>query len=166
MEISSAMTGNKNIDPSSCEASFRKAVDILARSMRCENELFSKLTEYGFNDEAASFAVAECVKKHYVDDFEYAEAVARRMASKGSGVYKVREYLRVKGVKADAIEHAMREYEVDDRKIMRVLETYLKGRSAPDDIRRARAMLYRRGYRPDEINSAIRKLGQDEYEEE
>jgi len=162
------MMKNKNIDPTSGEAAFRKAVDILARSMRCEKELYSKLTEYGFNEEAASFAMAECIKKHYVDDFEYAEAAARRMASKGSGVYKVREYLRMKGVKSEAIEHAVREYEVDDRKIMRVLETYLKGRRSPDDIRRARAMLYRRGYRPDEINTAIRALDCDaeEYIEE
>ncbi len=160
------MTRNKNIDPTNETAAFQKAVAILARGSRCENELFVKLTEYGFNEEAAAYALSECIKKHYLDDFEYASAVAQRMSAKGSGVYKVREYLKAKGVKSDAIEYAMRDYEVDERKIMRVLETYLHGNRDFDDLRRARAMLYRRGYRPDEISAAIKRLESSDISDE
>ncbi|NLD88512.1 MAG: regulatory protein RecX [Clostridiales bacterium] len=151
-----------DIDFSSGEEAYKRAIRILSRSSRGEHELYAKLLDYGFTEEASAHALGKCVERGYADDFSYAESVARRMSRSGKGVYRVREYLKAKQVKDEAIEHALREYETDEGKLQRILDNYLKGRRSREDLKKAKAMLYRRGYRPEEIDKAIAELPETE----
>ena len=110
--------------------------------------------------------VVSALKRYrYVDDEEFARRYAERRATAGkSGARLLRLELRAKGVTdketiesavADAFERAPEADAVEA-----LIEKRLKGRpiSGPDDLRRLRDFLLRRGFDPETVYDRLRGI--------
>lgn len=117
--------------------------------------------------------VAALRRYGYVDDEEFARRYAERRAASGkSGARRLRLELRARGIDdRDTIDRAVDEAfertpEADA--IEALIAKRLKGRplSGPDDLRRLRDFLLRRGFEPETVYERLRALGRELKEEE
>lgn len=148
---------------------FNYAVSLLAHSSRTERELRRRLSRPVWSTAAMVDDVVEALKRYrYVDDEEFARRYAERRAMAGkSGARRLRLELRAKGVEdKETIERAVEEaFEraPEEEAIDALIAKRLKGRplAGPDDVRRLRDFLLRRGFEPDTVYERIRAIPRD-----
>jgi regulatory protein len=150
-------------------------VNLLARSARTERELRRRLARPVWSTpEMVEDVVAALKRYRYVDDEDFARRYAERRASAGkSGARLLRLELRAKGISdKETIERAVAEAfdrapETDA--VDALIEKRLKSRpiSGPDDLRRLRDFLLRRGFDPETVYDRLRKLSKgNSYDDE
>ncbi len=129
-----------------------KAVKLLSQRDYSRSSLEDKLLQSGFDQASAGNVVDFLVKKHYLDDKRYAEALLRRRQGK-SGSGKIAMELRCKGVdpetSAQTLELLSREDELAAAKTQAVKYLASKNLEPAEAFRRTIAFLARRGYRYD-----------------
>jgi SOS response regulatory protein OraA/RecX len=146
---------------------FAYAVDLLARAPRTERELKRRLSRPVWTSPALVDEVIEALRRYnYVNDEEFARRFADSRAAAGkSGARRLRLELRAKGiVDRETIETAVREAverAPEEDAIDRLVEKRLRSRDArdPNELRRLRDFLLRRGFDPDMIRDRLSKLG-------
>ena len=97
----------------------------------------------------------------YLDDGQYARAVAEHCAAKGYGPGRIREELYRRGVPRDCWDGALEGLSGPEEAIDAFLQRKLRGAelSDPKVRRRAADALARRGYRWEDISAGLRRYG-------
>jgi len=125
-------------------------------------ELTRKLLDKGYEETEAAEAVERLMELGFVDDARYAPLLVRHYAAKGYGAQRVKQELHRRGISRELWDAAMEEMPQQDDTIDRLLRSRLRS-DTPDraEIKRASDYLLRRGYRWDEIKSALARLGSE-----
>ena len=142
---------------------FERALEALAQKERTAAELGAWLAERGFEPAQIADAVERLVAAGALDD----EAFARRFAAdkrelRGWGPERTREALAGRGLERGLIASAIAEDHPDQlRRALALLER--RGETPVDEPSRARALgfLARRGYEPELAYEAVRRLERD-----
>ena len=132
--------------PKEIPSAMVKAMDILARRSLSEMELLAKLRRAGYPDHECDEAIAECIKRHYLDDEQLTadcvDILHQRNLGRGLDQEKINEFLD--NSPDEEIESARR-----------AMETKLRTLVRENDPRKKREKLFRfmagRGFAPNLI---------------
>ena len=138
----------------------QKTLDLLSRKPQSRWELERKLTEWGAGEEETETICARMEELGFLNDAAYAEQVVHHYAAKGYGVRKLRDELYRRGVPRDLWDEALARAEDPAQAIDAFLQKKLDG-GQPDrkELKKLTDALARRGYRWEDIRSAIGRLG-------
>lgn len=153
---------------------FGYAVNLLARAARTERELRLRLSRPAWSSAAIVEDVMAALTRYgYVDDDAYARRYAERRAAAGrSGARRLRLELRAKGIQdRDLIEQAVAEAfertpEVDAVDALIAKRTRGRPVTDPNDMRRLRDFLLRRGFDPETVYERLRAVSRDASDED
>ena len=149
-----------------------KALDLLAARPMSRKELVDKLTtrprdrekEPLADRETAEAAADRLEELGYLNDADYARALAEHCAARGYGPARLREELYRRGVPREHWDGALEAMEAPDAAIDAFLAKKLRGAdlSDPRALKRAADALARRGFRWEDIKDALRRYGAEE----
>ncbi len=127
----------------------------------CEKEMIIKLTQKGHKRECAENAVARLAELGYINDYRYAESLARSLGErKGMSVKSVRYELTGKGISREIADNVTENLDIDP--ILRIIELlktkYARNLGDEKGIKKTVASLQRLGYGWSDINSALRQV--------
>ena len=135
-----------------------KALEMLSRRPYSRRELKDKLLRKGQDEESAEDCVRWLAERGFLDDGEYAGAVARHYASKGYGPGRVRSELQRRGIDRELWDESLAEMGDGTEKLDAFLSRRLSDPSDRDQVRKVGAALFRRGYSWEEIRAALRRF--------
>lgn len=138
----------------------KRAMHLLERMDRTEQQLRKKLLESEYPEDLAEEAIAYVKRFHYVDDARYADCYVRlRGAAKSRG--KLLAELQSKGVDRELADRVLSEHEGDRNEPQMIRELMSKRGYDPQtaslqDQRRMYGYLMRRGFQSADVCKAIR----------
>jgi len=135
-----------------------RAMHLLQKMDRTEQQLRQKLNEGGFPEEVVDEAIAYVQKFHYVDDHRYARNyVDTRKNTKSRR--QIRQELRQKGIKGDTVQTVLEEYDEDQEQeaILAWMRKkhYSAENATQEERRKMYAFLLRKGFRMGDILSCL-----------
>jgi regulatory protein len=136
----------------------KKAMDYLARREHGRAELLNKLSNFGFDADAADDAVAQLVEDNLQSDTRFVEAFISSRINQGKGPVKIRADLRERGIGGGVIENGLEEADQDWYASARQVRDKKFGSEQPTDFNeKARQMrfLQSRGFNSDQIQAAV-----------
>ena len=136
----------------------QKALEILSRRPYSRRELKDKLLRRGTDEQDAEDCVAWLAERGFLDDGEYAGAVARHYSAKGYGAGRVKSELRRRGIGRELSEQTLSELPENTEKLDAFIARRLSDPSDRDSVRKLSAALFRRGYSWEEIRAALRRF--------
>ncbi len=142
------------------EQTKEKALRLLEFRSHSEYELRQKLTRAGALKEDIDSAAEFLTEYGFLDDLKYASAKARELANlKKFGRMRIRQDLKMRGIKPEYIDEALEELEFDERDtLMPLMEKKLKGDFEKKSIERAIRYFAAKGYKYDDIKGCIEEL--------
>lgn len=143
-----------------------KGYSLVATRQMSGKELKGKLAKSGCGPEAIEFCVSKLYESGYLDDERYAGAVARHYSARGYGPARLRQEFYKRGIPKELWEDAIESLPEDDERIDAILERRLKDPNDKDEVRKAANYLFRRGYRWDDIRSAIARYSDSYFPED
>ena len=143
----------------------QKALELLSRRSYSRKELFDKLLRRGASEQSAEDCVAWLSEHGFLDDGEYAGAVARHYTAKGYGASRIKSELRRRGVERELADETLAELPENTEKLDAYIARRLTDPNDRDSVRKISAALFRRGYSWEEIRAALRR-SQTETEED
>ena len=143
----------------------RKALEILSRRPYSRRELKDKLLRSGVDEQRAEECVAWIAERGFLDDGEYAGAVARHYAAKGYGAGRVKSELRRRGIERELADETLAELPENTEKIDAYIARRLSDPKDRDSVRKIGAALFRRGYSWEEIRAALRRFDSETEED-
>ena len=133
-----------------------RALSMLGRRSMSRGELVAKLRAKGDSGDTAEKAADRMEELGVLHDGEYASVVVRHYAAKGYGIAKIRDELYRRKIDKELWDKALEEAGDFEKSAGKYLAQKLRGRTPDaDELRRAAAALYRRGFSCDDIRSAI-----------
>ena len=141
-----------------------RALRIINARAMSEREMYDRLVEKGESEQNAAAAVAWLLDLHFLNDADYAAAVARHCAAKGYGERRVRDEFYKRKIPRELWDAAMEECPEEDDTLDRLLRARLRGADVSDRaaLKRATDALARRGFGWDEIRAAVERYHADE----
>ncbi len=139
----------------------QKALELLSRRSYSRRELKDKLLRRGADEQRAEDCVAWLCERGYLDDGEYAGAIARHYAAKGYGAGRVREELRRRGVERELADETLAELPESTEKLDAFIARRLGDPNDRDSVRKVCAALFRRGWSREDIRAALRRFETD-----
>ena len=143
----------------------QKALEMLSKRPYSRRELKDKLLRHGADEEYAESCLDWLCERGFLNDGEYAGAVARHYAGKGYGPGRVRAELQRRGVGRELWEETLGELPDNTEKIDAFIARRLRDPSDRDSVRKVGAALFRRGYSWEEIRAALRRFDKEIEEE-
>ena len=140
----------------------QKALELLSRRPHSRKELKDKLLRRGIDEEDAEDCVAWLAEHGFLDDGEYAGAVARHYAAKGYGAGRVRSELQRRGIDRELAADTLSDLPDNSGKIDAFLARRLSDPRDRDAVRKVSAALFRRGFSWEEIRAALRRFDIEE----
>lgn len=145
-----------------------KALRLLSGRPMSRKELVDKLTarprdkeKEPIPEELAEEAANRLEELGYLNDAEYARTVARHYAAKGYGERKLRDELWKRGVPRAYWDQALEEVQDPTDAMDAFIRRKLMGRTADrETLGKLSAALARRGYRWEDIRSALSRYGE------
>ena len=130
-----------------------KAMNFLAVRSLSEQELFAKLRRAGYPDDECDSAVAECVKRHYLDDDQLTADCVDILHQRNLGARQIKQKLLRRGLDGEYISELLNDSEDDEfEAARRAMEGKLRLLSRETDRRKKREKLFRfmasRGFSP------------------
>ena len=151
-------------EPTSVAAARTRAVGMLSRRDYPSRALKGRLSQAGFETEAAEEAVAGLEDERLVDDERYVESAVASRSSRGQGPVRIAAELRQSGVAASLIAAAVDARDPRWGETASALRRRRFGAGAPADAkernRQVRFLLYR-GFTGDHVRSALGRAGTD-----
>jgi len=142
-----------------------RALSLLERMDRTEQELRRKLLEREYSAEDVEEALVFLKEYHYIDDAGYVQRYIRSHAS-GKSARQIRHALAQKGVARELIDEGLSEIPVDEERQIRTLlqkKGYrADGQMPRDEFRRVTASLCRRGFSYDAVRRVMEQMGEEE----
>lgn len=136
----------------------QKALELLSRRPHSRRELKDKLLRRGVSEEDAEDCVQWLSDRGFLDDEEYAEAVARHYAAKGYGAGRVRSELQRRGIDRELAADTLSDLPDNAGKIDAFLARKLTDVNDREAVRKVSAALFRRGFSWEEIRAALRRF--------
>lgn len=140
------------------------ALKYVVRQLRSKDEVINKLKRRHIDDKSIKVVVKKLKYYHLLNDKHYASAYVRtQVRDKKRGPFKIRQYLRRKGIPKDYINYALKNYYSTNDVLangVRQAKIYFKGHqgnSYNKTIRKVKASLMRKGYSFDQIGQIIQK---------
>jgi regulatory protein len=136
----------------------KKAMDYLARREHGRAELLNKLSNFGFDADAADDAVAQLVEDNLQSDTRFVEAFISSRINQGKGPVKIRADLGERGIGSGVIENGLEEADQDWYASACLVREKKFGVERPTDFNeKARQMrfLQSRGFNSDQIQAAV-----------
>ena len=143
----------------------QKALELLSRRPHSRKELKDKLLRRGVSEEDAEDCVAWLAERGFLDDEEYAGAVARHYAAKGYGAGRVRSELQRRGIDRELAADTLSDLPDNAGKIDAFLARKLTDVNDREAVRKVSAALFRRGFSWEEIRAALRRFDSNIEEE-
>ncbi len=140
---------------------FIAALRLLSYRDYCEKEMVIKLTQKGHNRQCAENAVSRLSELGYINDYRYAEYLARSLLErKGMSIKSIRYELTGKGIPREIADIVTQELDFDP--ILRIIELlntkYARNLKDEKGIKKTVASLQRLGYSWSDISSALRTV--------
>ena len=133
-----------------------KALTLLSYKEYTSGELTKRLQQT-VSQEAAEQAVERMISLGFINDEDYAQRYAGKLAAKGFGEWRIRMEMRRKGLDPDTIDFTLEADPVE--RAREVLEKKYPLWQEDERVkRRAYGALARRGFRPEEIRQAMAGL--------
>lgn len=150
---------------SECYRAKERAVWYLSRGDLSEKALFDKLKKH-FSEKSAAFAVAQMIKRGYVDNKRYAENLAVSLSQKNVSASAAVGKMLGKGLPLDLAKEVLAEYKnTDSDKVYKLLNTKYKSKlENSDDVRRTVMALQRRGFSYGDIRAALKRISNENEE--
>ena len=136
----------------------QKALELLSRRPHSRKELKDKLLRRGIDEEDAEDCVAWLAEHGFLDDGEYAGAVARHYAAKGYGAGRVRSELQRRGIDRELAADTLSDLPDNSGKIDAFLARKLTDVNDREAVRKVSAALFRRGFSWEEIRAALHRF--------
>ena len=136
----------------------QKALEMLSRRPYSRRELKDKLLRRGTDEQSAEDCIAWLDEHGFLDDGEYAGAVARHYSAKGYGAGRVKSELRRRGIERELADETLAELPENTDKIDAYIARRLSDPKDRDSVRKIGAALFRRGYSWEEIRAALRRF--------
>ena len=136
----------------------QKALEMLSRRPYSRKELYDKLLRRGASEQSAEDCVDWLAKRGFLDDGEYAGAVARHYTAKGYGPGRVKSELRRRGLSSELTEETLAGLGENTEKLDAYIARRLADPSDRDSVRKISAALFRRGWSWEEIRAALRRF--------
>ena len=136
----------------------QKALEMLSRRPYSRRELKDKLLRRGTDEQSADECIAWLDEHGFLDDGEYAGAVARHYSAKGYGAGRVKSELRRRGIERELADETLAELPENTEKIDAYIARRLSDPKDRDSVRKIGAALFRRGYSWEEIRAALRRF--------
>ena len=143
----------------------QKALEMLSRRPYSRRELKDKLLRSGVDEQRAEECVAWIAERGFLDDGEYAGAVARHYTAKGYGAGRVKSELRRRGIGRELMDETLSELPENTEKLDAFIARRLSDPSDRDSVRKVSAALFRRGYSWEEIRAALRRFDSETEED-
>lgn len=140
----------------------QKALELLSRRPHSRKELKDKLLRRGISEDDAEDCVAWLADRGFLDDGEYAGAVARHYTAKGYGAGRVRSELQRRGIDRELTADTLSDLPENSGKIDAFLARRLTDPHDRDAVRKVSAALFRRGFSWEEIRAALRRFDIEE----
>ena len=140
----------------------QKALELLSRRPHSRKELKDKLLRRGVGEDDAEDCIDWLCEHGFLDDGEYAGAVARHYTAKGYGAGRVKSELQRRGIPRELLDEALAAMPEDTSKIDKYIASRLRDPGDRDEVRKLSAALYRRGFSGEEIRSALRRFEVEE----
>ena len=143
------------------ESAYRRAVRLVARRPRTEQELRRQFERSGLS-ELEQEAVMDCLRQaKLVSDADFAAAwLENRMAFRPRGAWALRAELRARGVPAEVIEIALTGFDEDQAALQAARHGLRKYQHLSPELFRQRlsAYLLRRGFQHPTIDPLVERL--------
>lgn len=144
-------------------SAMERAMRLLSARAHTGSELRQKLLRAGFPPDEVESAVAECEKRHFLDDRMFAEDCTSLWLSRGHGVRSIRNKLRQKGISAELADDAISRSEDDEpQAACRAIESKLPVLLREKDPRKRRAKALRflasRGFSGTALSAAMKRF--------
>lgn len=136
----------------------QKALELLSRRPHSRRELKDKLLRRGVSEEDAEDCVQWLSDRGFLDDEEYAGAVARHYAAKGYGAGRLRSELQRRGIDRELAADTLSDLPDNAGKIDAFLARKLTDVNDREAVRKVSAALFRRGFSWEEIRAALRRF--------
>ena len=136
----------------------QKALELLSRRPHSRRELKDKLLRRGVSEEDAEDCVQWLSDRGFLDDEEYAGAVARHYAAKGYGAGRLRSELQRRGIDRELAADTLSDLPDNAGKIDAFLARKLTNVNDREAVRKVSAALFRRGFSWEEIRAALRRF--------
>ena len=136
----------------------QKALEMLSRRPYSRRELKDKLLRRGTDEQSVDECIAWLDEHGFLDDGEYAGAVARHYSAKGYGAGRVKTELRRRGIERELADETLAELPENTEKIDAYIARRLDDPKDRDSVRKIGAALFRRGYSWEEIRAALRRF--------
>jgi regulatory protein len=149
------------------EDALQRALRFLSYRSRSEAEVRTKLTELGYSQSIAEKTLARLRDLSYVNDESFARSWAQsRSGGRGYGPNRIEQELKSKGIDPALTRQVIREAfdrESEKENAKRLLEQRFRERklSEPKIVRRAIALLHRRGYSSEVIFDLLQHREED-----
>ena len=143
----------------------QKALEMLSRRPYSRRELKDKLLRRGTDEQSVDECIAWLDEHGFLDDGEYAGAVARHYSAKGYGAGRVKSELRRRGIERELADETLAELPENTEKIDAYIARRLSDPKDRDSVRKIGAALFRRGYSWEEIRAALRRFDSDTEED-
>jgi len=128
-------------------------------------ELEKKLLEKGFSRETTRETMDWMTRLGALDDAETLRRFIAAGEAKGKGQKMLLQELVRRGMNRQEAEDALSDSESQDEGIFRLLSRRLKGSTDREDLRKAVAYLYRRGYNCEKVSSLMHRYLQNRNED-
>lgn len=136
----------------------QKALEMLSRRPYSRRELKDKLLRRGTDEQSVEDCIAWLDEHGFLDDGEYADAVARHYTAKGYGAGRVKSELRRRGIERELADETLEALPENTEKIDAYIARRLNDPKDRDSVRKIGAALFRRGYSWEEIRAALRRF--------
>ncbi len=143
----------------------QKALEMLSRRPYSRRELKDKLLRRGTDEQSVDECISWLDEHGFLDDGEYAGAVARHYSAKGYGAGRVKSELRRRGIERELADETLAELPENTEKIDAYIARRLSDPKDRDSVRKIGAALFRRGYSWEEIRAALRRFDSDTEED-
>lgn len=142
------------------EQTKEKALRLLEFRSHSEKELVDKLKRAGSKFEDIKTTVEFLCEYGFLDDRKYATKKAHDLFSlKKYGKMRIREDLKMRGIKNEYIEEALNSIEEDEKEnLLPLVEKKLKGNFDKKNIEKAIRYFAMRGYRYEDVKVTIEKI--------
>ena len=145
------------------QSAMERAMRLLSLRAHTSSELRQKLLRAGFPPEEVDRTVAECEKRHYLDDRLFAEDCTGLWLERGHGVRSIRCKLRRKGIGTETAAAALDQLEErEPQAACRAIEGRVPALLREKDPRKRRAKALRflagRGFSGNALSAAMQHL--------
>lgn len=130
--------------PTTPPSAMTKAMKLLAIRPLSEQELWAKLRRAGFPDHECDAAIAECARRHYLDDEQLAADCVTSLRQRNLGARMIKQKLMRRGLDKERIgEFLAEDPEAEVEAARRAMEGKLRSLTKETDPGKKREKLFR-----------------------